>query len=166
MERLTEPRIVELQALPAVAVRVRQPFAELDLASLFMRYIPAVAARVGELGATPAAPPYGRYHQFGPELVDVEIGIGVTEPFAGLPPLAAATEGEIGSSVLPAGPAVVATHVGPYDTLGETYPRVHAWIEEHGETAGDAPWESYVDDPASVDVTELRTEIYWPLTRA
>ncbi len=59
------------------------------------------------------------------------------------------------------------THLGPYDTLAETYPRLREWLDKQGRTLGEAPWESYVDDPEGVeDVSELRTEIYWPLANA
>jgi AraC family transcriptional regulator len=147
----------------AVAVRVRQPMAELDLGKLFERYIPACFGRIVELGMQPAAPPYARYHEFGPEQADVEIGAGV-ETAASLPPLAESEPGALGASTLPGGRAAAVTHLGPYDRLSETYDRLNAWMREQGHEPGAAPWESYVDDPGQVaDVSQLRTEICWPL---
>lgn len=159
----TEPRVVELAAQPTVAVRVQQQMAELDLGALFDRYLPTVFEAVASRGDTPAAPPYGRYHEFGPERVDVEIGVGVAAPASDLPALAERAPGEIGASELPGGTAVSATHLGPYDTLSETYERLREWLREHGHPER-TPWESYVDNPAEVDdVARLRTEVYWPL---
>jgi effector-binding domain-containing protein len=159
----TDPQIVQRDAQPSAAVRVKQPMAELDLAALFDTYLPVVAGRLTELGAAPAGPPFGRYHAFGQDVADVEIGWPVAGPVDALRPLSDAEPGEVASSELPAGPVAVAVHRGPYDTLGEAYRRLEAWVPEQGRTLGAAPWESYVDNPVEVDASELRTEICWPL---
>ena len=154
----------ELAPQPSAAVRVQQAIAELDLGALFARYLPAVAARLAELSASGGGAPYGRYHAFGPERVDVEIGIPVAGPVAGLRPLDESEPGEIGASELPGGAAAVTLHLGPYDTLRQSYERLEAWSGEQGRALGDGPWESYVDDPGEVsDVSRLWTELYWPL---
>ena len=69
-----DARIVQLTRQPTLAVRVQRPIPEMDLAALFDRYLPLVGARIREAGAATAGAPFGRYHRFGPELVDVEIG--------------------------------------------------------------------------------------------
>jgi effector-binding domain-containing protein len=164
---VTDPEIVELQPQPTVAVRVTQPMAELDLAATFDRAMPEVAARIGEGGGAIGGPPYGRYHRFGPEVVDVEIGFPVSLAPAGLPPLAHVAEGEVGVSELPGGPVAKATHIGSYDGLSSTYDELHEWIHaQPGYDDGAGPWESYLDDIRSVsDTSTLRTEISWPLDR-
>ncbi len=160
---MIEAEIRELTAQPTAAVRVTQPMSELDLASQFDRYLPAVMQRVQDLGAQMSGPPYGRYHQFGPDQVDVEIGFPLSGELDALAPLAEVDPGSVGGSELPAGPAAVMVHRGSYDGLSGAYDALHDWIHAQGRDEGPAPWESYVDDPGSVAAEEVRTEICWPL---
>lgn len=156
-------RIVELEAQPTAAVRVQEAVQELDIGALFGRYLPVVFGRVAELGE-PSGPPYGRYHRFGPDHVDIEIGVPVSAPLPGLAPLEECAPGEVGASELPAGPAGTTVHRGSYDGLGGAMMRLRAWILAEGRTPGAGQWESYVDDPAQVpDPAHLTTELYWPL---
>ena len=60
----------------------------------------------------------------------------------------AAGVGDIEAITLPGGPAAVAVHMGPYDTLQETYAAIERWMEQQGVRAGGSPWESYITDPA------------------
>jgi AraC family transcriptional regulator len=158
------PRTVELTPQASVAVRLQQPVAEVNLGELFDIHLPNIADQIANLGGEPAGPPYGRYHQFGPESVDVEIGIPVAMPVANLRPLAECEAGEMGTSELPGGEAAVLVHRGPYDTLPGAYDTLHDWIHAQGRDEGAGPWESYIDDPSEVsDPSQLRTEVVWLL---
>ena len=159
---MIEAEIRELSPVPTAAVRLRAPTS--SLSDLFDEHLPNIAHRLADLGAQPAEPPYARYHEFGPEEVDVEIGIPVDAPVGALRALGEAEPGELGAGELPGGQAAIAIHRGSYDGLSQTYDQLHEWIHGPGRDEGAAPWESYVDDPTEVqDVAELRTEVIWPL---
>ena len=98
-----EARIVELTPQPTIAVRIQRPMSELDLSELFDTHLPNIADHIANTGGTPAGAPFGRYHQFGPDQVDVEIGIPLAMPPSNLRPLAECESGEMGSSELPGG---------------------------------------------------------------
>src|SRR5262245_42485153 len=125
---MTEPsgseiEVVDLAPQPSMAVRVQQPMSALNLAKLFDEYMPAIGRFVGESGAGFAGAPYGRFHEFGPELVDVEIGVPVGSAIPGATPLAQTAVGDIGATELPGGPTARAIHLGPYNDLMEAYDR-------------------------------------------
>lgn len=160
---MPDAQLRELTEQPTVAVRIRQPMAETDMSQLFGHYLPLIAGRLAGAGVEFAGAPFGRYHQWGPDDVDVEIGIPVVAPPDGLPALADATPGEPGVSSLPGGLAAVTVHTGPYSGLQAAYGALHDWIHAQGRDEGDGPWESYVDDPDGKDPAGVRTEIVWPV---
>jgi effector-binding domain-containing protein len=166
-ELLDTTEILELEPQPTVAVRVQQPMKDLDLSSAFDRFMPLVAERVVAEGGAIAGPPFGRYHRYGPDIVDVEIGFPVVTLPSGLPQLSSTAAGEIGTSELPGGAVARTIHRGSYDGLAGTYDALHTWIHaQEGYDDGDGPWESYVEMPSDVpEPARSRTEIYWPLVR-
>ena len=160
---MIDAEIRDLAPQPTVAVRIQGRMSELDLGQLFGEHLPNVAHGIADRGGEPAGPPYGRYHEFGPERVDVEIGIPVAVPIGDLRPLEACEPGELGASELPGGPVAVTVHRGSYDSLKQAYDGLEEWIRTQGRGHGAEPWESYVDDPEEVATDELRTEVCWPL---
>jgi effector-binding domain-containing protein len=158
-----DARIVERVPQQTAAVRFREPMATVDVGALMDRAMGALGARLGEAGVNPAGPPYARYHEWGGEWADVEIGFPLAERLPG-PALTDVSSGEVGASALPGGRVAAAIHQGPYPELGKTYGRLHDWIHAQGEEDGPGPWESYLDSPEEVtDTAALRTEVLWPV---
>ncbi len=157
-------RIEELSPEVAVAIRVREPMASVDVGRIFGEAMGRLGARLGSIGVSPAGPPFARYHDWGRQTADIEIGFPLDGRPLDLADLTDVPAGEVGVSSLPGGEAAIIVHRGPYPTLGEAYRRLAEWIRAHGREEGGAPWESYLDDPATVeDVGTLRTAIVWPL---
>ena len=79
VEPTIEAQFVDISAQPTAAVRVRRPMSTVDVGALMDDAMSRLGALFGQVGATPAGPPYARYHAWGGELADVEIGF----PLAG-----------------------------------------------------------------------------------
>lgn len=101
----------------------------------------------------PAGHPFARYHQLPGGRFEVEAGF----------PVAASvdSDGKTSASSLPGGRVAVAVHVGPYDTLGESYASVAEWLRLRDAVAAGDPWEIYHDPPTG-DPSAWRTEIVQP----
>lgn len=72
---------------------------------------------------------------------------------------------DLAYQVLPGGRWAIFRHVGPYDTLWQTWQGAYRdWLSTSGEALRDAiPYEVYIDDPSQVAPEKLRTDIYLPL---
>jgi effector-binding domain-containing protein len=114
-----------------------------------------VARYLTKWGAGPAGPPFARFHRLDEERFDAEAGFPAITPVAG--------EGDVEPSDLPAGPAAVTTHVGPYDAMEPAYDALRAWIEAQGATPAGDPFERYLTDPdENPDPSTWRTEVVAP----
>lgn len=125
--------------------------------------LPAAFEAVGGAGFVPGGPPFSRYFAFGPEGVELESGVTIAEVPGG-PERAFDGAGRVQPGELPGGQVAVAWHVGPYDTIAETYERLMSWVAEQGREPAGAMWEVYWTDPSEEpDPATWRTEVLVPL---
>ena len=149
-----QPRKVHLKEQPVAVVRERVPMA--SLTDFFSRAFGTVMAAARKQGASPAGPPFALYRGMPSETVDVEAGFPIAGNF---------TEADgVASGTLPETDALEALHVGPYDTLENTYNAILGQMEAEGLTPSDTMWEYYLSDPeAEPDPAKWQTRVVWPV---
>lgn len=81
-------------------------------------------------------------------------------PLAEAPAKAVAEADGVKVGATYAGRAVKLTHKGPYNTMNDTYARIHAYTKEKGLTEKSVAWEEYVGDPSETEDAELLTNVY------
>lgn len=146
-----EPHVETLRPWVSLGVRQVVPMAELGTA--FPTAYEAVAKAAAGAGAALVGPAYAEYFGMPTDTVDVEIGFGVDRPLE----VAGMTTTERSSTR-----AVVATHVGPYDKLEESYAALMPWLESQDLALTDSMFEFYDSDP-EVDPAATVTRIVFPL---
>jgi effector-binding domain-containing protein len=148
------PELIELDPQEAVAVRGDVPIGELT--DFFGHAFQDAAQAVAAAGAQIVGPPFGFYPEMPKETVAVEAGFPVSDRLE--------PHGKAHRFVLPGGRAVQATHVGPYDTLEQTYAELESWMKARGLEPAAGMWESYLSDPETEpDPATWRTRIICPV---
>jgi DNA-binding transcriptional MerR regulator len=93
----------------------------------------------------------------GPEAV--EAFLPIAEPV-----VVPARQREVTVGEVPAARTAVLVHTGAYETMGDTYRALGAWVARHAEHGGERVREWYVIGPPDTDdPAEYRTEISWPI---
>lgn len=148
------PRKVHLTQQP-VAV-VREQVRTDSLTDFFGRAFGTVMAAVQMQGADPVGPPFALYRGMPTDTVDVEAGFPISGNFT--------DANGVVSGTLPETDAVEATHIGPYDTLQETYGAIQQQMAAEGHTPADTMWEFYLSDPEKEpDPAKWQTRVVWPI---
>jgi effector-binding domain-containing protein len=150
--------VEEKQFAPQPAVVIRARARQQDLGPAMDGLFPAILAFVQGSAVELAGPPFCRYLSMGDEEWEFECGVPVTGPLAG--------EGRVEAAELPGGDVLSTMHVGPYETLGQSWDALDRWVKENGKVPGGAAWEVYWTDPGETsDPAEGRTELVMPLAQ-
>ena len=136
------------------ALKMTRPVTQIGpaMAEAFPKLYHAVVSA----GVEPAGEPLARYFDMDAEAVIFECAVPVPGPFTAV--------GEVQPSTVGGGEAAFTVHVGPYDTIGQTWEALMTWLTEQGKAPAGPTWEVYIDDPQEVPENELKTELYIPVS--
>lgn len=149
-------KIKEIKPHKGAVLEVTLPYS--DIKEVMAKGFGQLMEVVQKQGATPTGPPFAKYLDISDENAwQVVLGIPVDKNIE--------ADGDVKSEELLGGKVAIATHVGPYENLKQTWDAFNEWMESSEHTANGAPWESYVTDPtADSNPAEWRTDIYWPIS--
>ena len=142
--------IENISSRPIVGIRAQTTMEEIG--DNIRKLMPELGAFVGD---RIAGPPLARWHSWEDNAGEMEVAVPVREPMEGTD--------RIRPSELPAGRAAVAMHIGPFDTVADTWNAFGAWMNEQGLERVASPWEEYLSDPRETPPEELQTRIVWPI---
>lgn len=149
-------QLSERKEQPVLVTRLRTPAQKLP--ALLGQHFGAIAAYLQRLEKMPAGPPFVAYYNMDMQDLDVEIGFPVPP---GLP-----AEGEIVSSVIPAGKAASCLYTGPYNEMEPAYAALANWIAQQGLQPSGIAYEFYLNDPGETPTEALQTQILMPLVNS
>jgi effector-binding domain-containing protein len=141
------------EAQNGLAIREKVRYTE--IASTMGRMYQELAMYMQGKGIDIAGPPFAYYHSWTDQETDMECGFPVAGKVQG--------EGKISECTLPAVKAVVGMHVGPYNTVMQTYQAIEAWMKQNGHQPAKYMWESYLNDPSTTPPEQLMTRVVWPI---
>ncbi len=150
---------IEVRELPeqhVLGIRMRTDLAGLP-SSIGMMYH-ELFTYLGSKQIHPLGMPYAEYFEVCEKGIDVECGVPVAPGAKG--------EGRIVARTIPAAETLCAAHIGPYETMKDTYAKIEAWINENGYVYAGSPREVYHADPKKdTDSSKWLTEIFWPVQK-
>jgi len=126
-----------------------------DLKREFEKGYGEIMGLLGKQGLQPCGAPFTIYHNMDMKDLDVEMGFPVGADFA--------ASGRVVQGAIPGGRTAVTVHKGPYETIGETYNALTAFIAKSKAVPKGLCYESYLNDPQTTRPEELLTEICFPL---
>jgi DNA-binding transcriptional MerR regulator len=142
-------------------LRVRGVVAESDFVAWAVAAFERLFDLVDHAEVQRVGPPGALYD---PEIVDescepAEAFVPIAQPIA-IP----RHEREVSLGEVPAARVAVLVHAGDYESIGDTYRTLGAWVARHAEPSGERIREWYRVAPWDTDhATAYRTEVCWPI---
>ena len=144
----------------AIALAKRRKVRLSEIGRVIQAAFGEVYGYLGSHRVTPHEPPFLIYHGTpgpGREPFEIEICAPIGRPID--PPLGWRLV------ELPAGTFASTVHVGPYDTLGQTYDHLDAWLRSSEYVKAGPPREVYLSEP-STPPELTRTVVEYPVEEA
>lgn len=155
-EPLSDVTWFDTERVPLAVARHRQVTLS-ELRGLFDSTYAALGAAIGRGEVTPAGPALAVFHGDPASVFDIEIGFPVQTPWTG-PILSEDVTIEL--SEWPPGPMAALSHVGSYDSLGESWERLMSAVGEAAVGDPVALGELYVTEPSpDADPATMRTDL-------
>lgn len=146
-------KLINTKAQPSLSIREKVKYE--DIPTAMGRMYGELVVHMQKNKVQMIGPPFAYYHSWSNGEVDVECGFPVTA--------SSKEDGRIRTFTLPEVRAVTSMHIGPYQTIMETYTKAENWIRSHGYEPADHMWETYLNSPQEVPPEKLMTEIFWPI---
>jgi DNA-binding transcriptional MerR regulator len=128
----------------------------------FSAFVAGSVARLRTAAEELGAPPDGAPCLLFPQQIDDDTGESAVACLPLREPVAVARGGGVRLGEIPASTVAVATHLGSYDEIVDTYRRLGRWVAEHAEPRPLDVRERYLVAPPAAD-DQLHTEIHWPV---
>ena len=138
---------------PTLAIRTRT--AVQNLPQVVGQAYGAILQYVEPLGVQPCGAPFVAYYNMNMQDLDIEIGFPFAQALAG--------QGDIQAGEIPGGKAVTCVHTGPYDQVRDAYEALQEWFESHNDIPTGVAYEFYLNDPQTTPLSELQTQVVFPL---
>ena len=121
------------------------------------RFVPAACGEVWSFVRSTGLPKPGRHTALYLDAGLVEVGVEVSERFAG--------DGRVHCSQLPAGRVATAVHFGPYQLLSKAHTEIRQWCAEHGHLLTGISWVIYGhwDENWNTNPSKIRTDVFYHL---
>ena len=102
-------------------------------------------------------PPLVIYHSWSDTLVDIEVGVSISDSTM-------IGNSRIKMNRIEKSNVVTAVHYGAYERLPETYFGINEWMRTNKVVVKGPPWEIYITDPSTEsDPKKWKTAIFFPI---
>ena len=145
------PILRQVPSIPVAVVRRQVHRSELS------RMVPECCGLVWNVIRAQQAPAGRNIAIYWDGTIRLEAGVELAGPFT--------EHGEVVRSATPAGAAAVATHFGPYGSLGSAHDAIRQWCTAGNHRMAGPSWEVYGhwQPEWNADPSQIRTDVYYLL---